>query len=545
VLLAPLLFLVIALFGASAGAQMPDLRTMTGKPLPSADLPGGTVSVRVAQQLPANPVIGVEVTAEVTAPAGPKRTVTAKTGADGRATFDGLPAGARFRARVIVNGEALESEAFSLPAMGGTRLMLIAGLDAAGPAPGSAAAVAGAEHGEATSPRRADTFRMGASTGTVAEAGDLPRGSLELALIDAHGQPMANREVRLGEVRLNAAQDGREIIPHQAISDESGRVRFTDLTTGENNGYAAVIEHEGMRLSTTPFRMSTETGMRGQIRAIGHTSSTSDLRIDNRSQLAIDLAEEAVAVVVDFVFRNLGREIFDPGPEGLLYPLADGFAKVQELSGGVPVEGQPGRGALIKAVIPPDSAATTATRARFVFFVRSENARSLDLELPMPFGMEDPFVVVREKTGITLRGTGLRHIRDAQDGDGSTVKLYSLPAIGRDGTLKLTVENLPVRSRTGHQVITVLCGMLVLALVVWGRAPKRTGGPDPGAARQALMDQREKLFSELVALEQERRHPGAEHPNGVLADRRREIIGRLETVYRELGSLEQGAPPPA
>ena len=71
-------------------AQMPDLKAIAGKPLPVQDLPPGSVGVRVARQAPSNPVAGVEVTAVITAAGGDARKRTAKTGADGRATFEGI-----------------------------------------------------------------------------------------------------------------------------------------------------------------------------------------------------------------------------------------------------------------------------------------------------------------------------------------------------------------------------------------------------------------------------------------------------------------------
>jgi hypothetical protein len=49
------LLLAVVLVAAPASAQMPDLRTMNGRPLPVPDLPTGTVTVRVARQTPAIP----------------------------------------------------------------------------------------------------------------------------------------------------------------------------------------------------------------------------------------------------------------------------------------------------------------------------------------------------------------------------------------------------------------------------------------------------------------------------------------------------------
>ncbi len=110
---------------------MPDARMMSGIPMPMADLPAGTVSVRVVRGeissvLPNQPVDLIVNGA----------TRTAKTDADGRAQFAGLTAGASAQAVTVVDGERLESQMFPIPAAGGVRLLLAAsGTAAAGARP--------------------------------------------------------------------------------------------------------------------------------------------------------------------------------------------------------------------------------------------------------------------------------------------------------------------------------------------------------------------------------------------------------------------------
>ena len=41
------------------GGGMPDMRAISGRPLPDAGMPAGTVSVRVARKMPSNAVAGV------------------------------------------------------------------------------------------------------------------------------------------------------------------------------------------------------------------------------------------------------------------------------------------------------------------------------------------------------------------------------------------------------------------------------------------------------------------------------------------------------
>lgn len=106
-----------------AVAQMPEPRTMHGQAIPSGELAPGSVTVRVIRQALGNNVPGVEVELHG---AGDVRRAT--TAADGRAQFTALPVGASVHAIARVEAERLESVAFEVPATGGVRTILVAGL---------------------------------------------------------------------------------------------------------------------------------------------------------------------------------------------------------------------------------------------------------------------------------------------------------------------------------------------------------------------------------------------------------------------------------
>ncbi len=136
------LLAVLALGVAAPGAaQMPDVRQMSGIPMPTADVPAGTVVVRVirgdlSNNIPNHPVelrIGEQV-------------LKATTDQDGRATFANVAPGSHAHAVTVVDGEQLESGHIEVAATGGVRVMLVAGAGAgaaAAPADPAAAPVAG------------------------------------------------------------------------------------------------------------------------------------------------------------------------------------------------------------------------------------------------------------------------------------------------------------------------------------------------------------------------------------------------------------------
>jgi hypothetical protein len=525
---------------AEAQPQMPDLRSMSGRPLPVPNLPVGTVVVRLARKMPANAAVGIDVTAVTTGANGDSRTRSAKTGPDGRATFEGIAAGSGFQASATVDGERVETTKFPVPSTGGTRVMLIAGLGAAGAeAAGAADPHAGMAPG-APGQETGETFRVGAPTGMVEPAPNLAAGTLEIDVQDAAGKPIAGLPVRLGEVQMAAGENG-QVRVHDAIADGNGRVRWTGLTTGDAAGYAAVSEYQGSRISTVPFRMSADSGMRGKIFALGRTRDPSVLRLDPRTKIVIDLREDAVAVMVALFFRNTSREVFDGGEEGLFIPFPDGAVNAQEIEGGEPVEIVPGKGVRIKAPIPPDASAQFVTQARYGFILPAEGTHDLDFTQLLPVALPDPLLLVPAKTGLTLDAPGLQVQKPDTDTRGDKIDVYTVPAIGAGGSLKLTVHGIPGRDRTARTIAAGLCLLLIGAAIVLARRsgggakPATAAATNNGVTSDSLVDKREQIFGELVAIERQRQQEGA---NPRLDERRKETVGRLEAVYKELARLE-------
>ena len=114
------------------GGGMPDLSQIVGRPLPDRGMPTGTVSVRVARKMPANAVAGSEVSAIIKNAGGDLRRRALKTDDSGRVLFEGMAPGDEFRAEVNVDGEHLQTDAFTMPSEGGIRTMLISGVAGGG-----------------------------------------------------------------------------------------------------------------------------------------------------------------------------------------------------------------------------------------------------------------------------------------------------------------------------------------------------------------------------------------------------------------------------
>lgn len=121
-------------------AQMPDARQMSGIPMPTADVPVGTVSVRLVRGTLTDNIVGHRVELHAGA-----RNEAATTDENGRAVFSGLQPGTSVHAMAEVDGQQIESQSFTMPPDAGVRLVLVAGGDGG---PVAATPIAGATPGD-------------------------------------------------------------------------------------------------------------------------------------------------------------------------------------------------------------------------------------------------------------------------------------------------------------------------------------------------------------------------------------------------------------
>ena len=152
-----------ALLAPPAAAQMPDLSQMNGRSLPAPDAPAGSATVRVMRETLGNNVVGQEVTLT---DANGVSVGARKTDDSGRATFDGLRPGYAYIAVAVVSGERLVSQPFTQPSSGGVRVVLVAGLGAAG------AATGGAPPAAAATPAPAGSVTLGTQSRMIVEQAD-------------------------------------------------------------------------------------------------------------------------------------------------------------------------------------------------------------------------------------------------------------------------------------------------------------------------------------------------------------------------------------
>ena len=141
-----------------AQIAMPDATQMSGVPLPAADLPNGAVTVRVVRERMGNNIAGQSVTLK-----GGGQSKSGVTDAQGRAQFEGFDVGTTVTAEATVDGETITSQTFPVPATGGIRVALVAGVAKAAAAEKAAAEAAAKE------PARSGVVEFGGESRIILE----------------------------------------------------------------------------------------------------------------------------------------------------------------------------------------------------------------------------------------------------------------------------------------------------------------------------------------------------------------------------------------
>jgi hypothetical protein len=138
-------------------------------------------------------------------------------------------------------------------------------------------------------------------------------------------------------------------------------------------------------------------------------------------------------------------------------------------------------------------------------------------------------VLMRKAGDISMSSPQLPNVQERAI-EGETYILAQGPALQSGRALAVTVSGLPHHSPWPRRIALALA-VVMLGTGFWiaGRRPS----PTANAARiKQLSGKREKIFSELVRLEQQRRVGSIDAAK--YAERRPALVAQLERVYRDL-----------
>src|SRR5262245_55975987 len=324
---------------------------------------------------------------------------------------------------------------------------------------------------------------------------DLPNGSISVRLIRGQlSNNLTNHPVEL--------QSGSKVTTVK--TDENGRAQFDGLTPGAPVKAVAVVD--GERLESQEFPVPAQGGIRVMLVATDTSRSpattpdappiSGQVVIGQQSRIVIEPGDEAVNVFYLLDISNTARApVNHVAPFVLDLPSGAGRAAIMQ--GSSPQASVSGSRVTVAGPFAPGSTFVQ------VAFAMPSGGGTMDVTQAFPANIEQLAVIVKKAGNTTLTSRQIANQRD-MPADGETYIAAMGGSIAAGQPLTLTVSGYPHHSEVPRTTALALA-VGIVAVGVWA-AWRPTGTPEALAAeRKRLIARREKLFADLVRLENDRR----------------------------------------
>jgi hypothetical protein len=356
---------------------------------------------------------------------------------------------------------------------------------------------------------------------------DLPDGTVSVRLI--RGQLSNN--IPNFPVELQVGSQVRT-----AKTDESGRAEFNGLPAGQTLKAVAVVD--GERLESEAFPAPARGGIRlllvatdtakGGAGAASAPAAAGQVVIGGQSRIIIQPGEETIEVyyLLDIVNRASGP--VNP-PTAFVFDMPAGATGTGILDGSSPNASVKDQRVTVQG---PFASGRTLVQ---VGAALPAGQASLTLAQRFPAAVEQLAVVVKKIGNITLSSPQLSRQQE-MTASGETYIAATGGAVAAAQPFELTLDNLPHHSSVGRWIALSLAGTVIVVGVFLGRGARESTAL--AAERKRLTSRRDKLFNDLVRLEQD--HRSGKVGEGRYAARREEIVAALEHIYGALDADDMG-----
>jgi hypothetical protein len=349
---------------------------------------------------------------------------------------------------------------------------------------------------------------------------DLPAGHVSVRLI--RGQ-LANN-IPGHPVEMHA---GGKLVS-TVKTDENGRAEFSGVAPG--TPVRAVATVDGERLETQEFPWPGDSGIRVMLVATPAGGDApppvfqprpGNVELGDQTRVIIDHADDGLQVYYLLDIRNNTTTPVSP-PSAIVINMPSGAASATVLAG-APQAVSLGDHITITGPFAPGQ---TEVQVAFRLAVTSGDET---FEQTLPLAVPGIAVLMRKVGDISLTSPQLPQVQERAI-QGDTYILAQGPPIPAGAPLAITVSGLPHHSPWPRRVALTLA-LVVLGGGFWAASRRPLPGSNAGRIKQ-LSGKREKIYGELVRLEQQRRAGSVEEAK--YAERRPALMAQLERVYRDL-----------
>ncbi len=349
---------------------------------------------------------------------------------------------------------------------------------------------------------------------------DLPAGRVSVRLI--RGQLSNNISGHPVEVHA-----GGKLVS-TVKTDENGRAEFSGVTPGTAVKTVATVD--GERLESQEFPWPGDGGIRvmlvatpkgGDAPAPVFQPQPGNVVLGDQTRVIIEHADDGLQVYYLLDIRNSARTPVNP-PSAVVVNMPSGAISPTVLAGAPQAVSL---GDHVTITGPFDSGQTEVQIA----FRLPVTSGDVTFEQTLPLAVPGLAVLMRKVGDISLASPQLPDVQERAI-QGETYILAQGPAIPAGAPLAITVSGLPHHSPWPRRIALTLA-IVMLGGGFWAARRRPLPGSNAGRIKQ-LSGKREKIYTELVRLEQQRRAGSVDAAK--YAERRPALMAQLERVYRDL-----------
>jgi hypothetical protein len=359
---------------------------------------------------------------------------------------------------------------------------------------------------------------------------DLPKGAISVRLIRGE----LSNNIAGHPVDLHIGSEVRTV-----KTDEAGRAQFNDVPAGAT--VKATSEVDGEHIESQEFPAPSDGGIRLMLVATDKAKAaaaaaapavTGHVVIGEQSRIVMQPREEALEVYYLLDIANNAKSPVNTAAP-FEFDMPDGARGCGIMQGSSPLAAVSGAHVTVTGPFAPGS-----TFVQVACEVPAESG-DVAIEQRFPAALEHLAVVVKKVGDTTLRSPQLREQRELPS-EGDVFIAATGGAVAAGQPIELNVGGVPHHSAAPRRIALGLAMAIALA-GVWAAGRPAEDRTARAAERKRLTTRRDKLFNELVRLEQDRRSDRVDDRR--YSTRREEIIAALEQIYSALDGDELGPDP--
>jgi hypothetical protein len=363
----------------------------------------------------------------------------------------------------------------------------------------------------------------------------LPRGSIVVSLRDAQDKPIAGAPINLGIFHSSVAKgDSRE--NKTGVVDDAGQLRFDGLPFGSGITYKVSTTRGPATYSVMPFPLNDKNGKRVVLHSYDISNDMERLPIGTEGFVYLSLKEDAIQIEQMYTVLNLGSVTW---VADLPIELPAGFRAFnkQDSEDEARIDEVSGKGAALRGTFGPGRHELSF---RYQVPLDNEPKQSMTMELP-PHIFQAQVLAESSKT-MGLEVSEFPVAQKTQNRQGKRVLATEKQFPRKEGrqNLTITLSGLPTTG-PGRWVAVLLAVGALFAGGAYIMQKREDEGLDV-EARCDLMDAREALLSEIVALE--KAHKSGEIGPKSYAHLRASLfdaLARIEGMLEKAGADERAA----